>query len=77
MIIGKVLTVARCGIQMSLQTPSLVLILPSTERQLQLKIKKILYRKAKIENKHPILIHAVHPFCNLFGLFHALGAGVF
>lgn len=32
MIIRIVLKVARCGIQMSLQTPSLVLIFPNTER---------------------------------------------
>lgn len=49
MIIGKVLTVARCGIQMSLQTPSLVLILPSTERQLQLKIKKFFTEMQKLK----------------------------
>lgn len=53
MIIGKVLTVARCGIQMSLQTPSLVLILPSTERQLQIKIKKFFTEMQKLKTNVP------------------------
>lgn len=71
MVITTVLTVAKCGIQMSFQTLSLVLIFPSTERQLQ--FKKNLY---EIEKKCSILIHAVYPVCNLCGLFPALGVGL-
>lgn len=41
MVITTVLTVAKCGIQMSFQTPSLVLIFPNTERQLQFKKKSL------------------------------------
>lgn len=47
MIIRTVLTVSRCGMQMPLQSLSLVLIFSNTERQLQL--KKNLYRNADIE----------------------------
>lgn len=46
MIIRTVLTASRCGIQMSLQIPSLVLLFPNTERQIQL--KKNLYRNVEI-----------------------------
>lgn len=75
MIIRTVLTVSRCGIQMSLQIPSLVLLFPNTERQIQFKKKSL--QKCRNFLKQSILIQAVHSLCNLFGLFYALGVGIF
>lgn len=70
MIIRTALAAARCGIQMSLQTPSSVLIFPNAERQLQFK-KKNLYTNAAIEKKS-FLIHAVYPLCNFLVYFMLL-----